>query len=98
MRISTARCIDSKVRRSVWKAGSRTPLNNAVSVNALEDRGATDESDPTSMRHAVESALAQYPARFAELVQTWASLAQSPVEQPELVFPSPSRALDLLVL
>ena len=67
-------------------------------IRALGNRGATDESDPTSMRHASELALAQYPARFAELVQTWASLAQFPAEQPELVFLSPLRASDLLVL
>jgi len=67
-------------------------------VNAMGDPGAIDESDPISMRHVVELALAQYPARFAELVQTRASSAQSPVEQPELVFLSPSRAPDLLVL
>jgi hypothetical protein len=68
MRISTARCNDSKMRRLVWKAGSRTPLNNAVSVDALEDRGATDESDPASMRHAVELALGRCPERYAEIV------------------------------
>jgi hypothetical protein len=65
---------------------------------AMGDLGAIDESDPISMRHAVELALAQYPARFAELVQTLASLAQFPAEQPELVFLSPSCAPDLLVL
>jgi hypothetical protein len=37
-------------------------------IGALEDRGAIDESDPTSMRHAVELALARCPARFAEPV------------------------------
>jgi hypothetical protein len=36
-------------------------------IRALEDRGATDESDPTSMSHVVELALGRCPARFAEL-------------------------------
>jgi hypothetical protein len=49
--------------------GSRAFLNNGVMVNhARVDPGAIDESDPTSMRHAVELALARCPARFAEPV------------------------------
>jgi len=48
--------------------GSRALLNNAAMVNAMVDPGAIDDSDPTSMRRAVELALVRYPARFAELV------------------------------
>jgi hypothetical protein len=48
--------------------GSRD-LNYVARVNrATGDPGAIDESDPASMRHAVELALGQCPARFAELV------------------------------
>jgi hypothetical protein len=44
-------------------------LINGVMVNhALVDPEAIDESDPTSMRHAVELALGRCPAQLAELV------------------------------
>jgi hypothetical protein len=90
--VSSRRC-DTRCR----DLGSRALLNYVARViRALEDPGAIDESDPTSMRHAVELALGRCRARFAALA--WALAAQSPVEQPELVFPSPSRAPDLLVL
>ena len=64
-RMSSVRCIDSKMRRSV----SNRALNYVARViRAQEDRGAIDESDPTSMRRAVELALGRFQERFAELV------------------------------
>jgi hypothetical protein len=70
MRMSGARWINSKMRRSGSNLEGR-PFNNvyvARVIGAMEDRGAIDGSDPTSMRRAVELALGRYPARFAELV------------------------------
>jgi hypothetical protein len=58
------------MRRSGVELGSRpfNHVNVARVIGALEGPGAIDESDPTSMRHAVELALARCPARFAEPV------------------------------
>jgi hypothetical protein len=68
IRMSSARCVESKMRHSVSRLGSRALLNYVARViRALEDPGAIDESDPTSMRHAVELALGRCRARFAEL-------------------------------
>ena len=64
----------------------------------MKDRGAIDESDPTSMHRAVELALGRCPARFAELVWAWALSPQPPAEEPEFVSQSFARAPDLPVL
>jgi hypothetical protein len=52
-----------------WNLEAELFLINGAMVNrALVDPRAIDESDPTSMRRAVELALGRCPARFAELV------------------------------